>query len=63
MKLYEEYKENVLHAMNSPPYLMDQSRMHVDEWEGENDIGYEVIEFSANETHKIMREVQNLKHY
>jgi hypothetical protein len=37
--------------------------MHVDEWEGENDIGYEVIEFSANETHKIMREVQNLKHY
>lgn len=43
--------------------FLDESRMQENEWEGENDIGYEIVEFQANELPKIVREIQTLRRY
>lgn len=46
--------------MNSPQF-MDESRFFENEWEGENDLGFEIYEFPMVELPKVIKEIQALQ--
>lgn len=50
----------MLASMNTPQFL-DESRFFENEWEGENDLGFEIYEFPMGDLPKVVREIQAMQ--